>query len=91
MDGRAARPQHRPVPRGLARPHPLLLKLGRRITELRKEKGLSQEDLAHVAGVDRSYMSCIERGVRNPSVLKLAVIARALNVSVADLFSPKQP
>jgi len=47
---------------------------------------LSQEALADVARIGRSYMSGIERGVRNCSVLHLLKIARALRVSPADLF-----
>ncbi len=66
---------------------PTLRALGTRIARLRKEKKLSQEALADRAGVDRSYMSCIERGVRNTSVLKVAAIARALGVPLSGLFS----
>lgn len=47
---------------------------------------MSQEELADRARVDRSYMSGIERGVRNTSVLTLAKIARALNVRLGSLF-----
>ncbi|MPY89127.1 MAG: helix-turn-helix domain-containing protein [Luteitalea sp.] len=46
---------------------------------------MSQEELAAAAGIDRSYMSGIERGVRNPSVLRLAQIARALGAQLSDL------
>ncbi len=53
--------------------------------------GWSQEELADRAGVDRSYMSGIERGVRNLSVLKLARVARALRVPVRDLFGVEGP
>jgi transcriptional regulator with XRE-family HTH domain len=47
---------------------------------------LSQESLADLAGIGRSYMSGIERGVRNCSTLHLLRIARALRVRVGDLF-----
>ncbi|HXG56386.1 MAG TPA: helix-turn-helix transcriptional regulator [Vicinamibacterales bacterium] len=47
---------------------------------------LSQEALADVAGIGRSYMSGIERGVRNCSTLHLIRVARALRISVGDLF-----
>ena len=59
--------------------------LGERIREIRKAKGLSQEDLAHQAEVDRSYMGCIERGQRNPSLRTLCVIATTLDVDVGAL------
>ena len=60
--------------------------LGRRIRELRKTKGWSQEYLADEAGMHRTYMWGIEQGVRNPSVRHLSKIADALGVSVATLF-----
>jgi transcriptional regulator with XRE-family HTH domain len=66
---------------------PTLRALGSRIRTLREAKGWSQEELADRAAVDRSYMSGIERGVRNPSALKLADLARALGVPTASLFT----
>ena len=66
--------------------HPFLKKLGARIRRLRERKGLSQEALADLAHLDRSYMSGIERGIRNFSVLNVAKIARALGVSICALF-----
>lgn len=66
--------------------HPLLRTLGRRIRALREEKRWSQERLADEADVDRSYMSGIERGVRNVSVLNLAKVAKALGVPLNSLF-----
>jgi transcriptional regulator with XRE-family HTH domain len=66
--------------------HPALKKLGARIRELRERRKLSQEALAHVAHIGRSYMSGIERGVRNCSTLHLLRLARALKVRVGDLF-----
>ena len=50
-------------------------------------KGWSQQELGDQAGIDRSYMSGIERGVRNISVLKVFSIARALGVQPASLFA----
>jgi transcriptional regulator with XRE-family HTH domain len=67
--------------------NPLLRRLGQRIRAVRAEAGISQEALADEAGVDRSYMSGVERGVRNLSVLKLAAIARALGVRLQDLLT----
>lgn len=70
------------------RPKPLLRAVGLRIREVRERRGWSQETLAAEAGLDRSYMSGVERGVRNLSVLKLASIARALDVNTRDLLPP---
>ena len=65
---------------------PLLRKVGDRVRSIRAERGISQEDLAHRAGLDRSYMSGIERGVRNPTLLKLQAMARALKVPIRHLL-----
>ena len=64
----------------------MLRRVGDRVRALRVERGLSQEALADAAGLDRSYMSGIERGVRNITVLKLKAVARALKVSVRELL-----
>ena len=61
--------------------------LGKRIKELRRERGWSQEHLANEAGMHRTYMWGIERGVRNPSLRHLTCIADALGVEIAALFS----
>jgi len=57
------------------------------VRRIRNKQGLSQEALADRAGIGRSYMSGIERGVRNCSTLHLLRLARALRVQVGDLFS----
>ncbi len=77
-----------PMPRKARQPakHPALKKVGVRIRELRHQQGLSQEALADLAGIGRSYMSGIERGVRNCSTLHLLRLAKALGVRVGDLF-----
>lgn len=54
--------------------------LARNLKRLRKERDLSQEGLAHLCGLHRTYVSGVERGVRNPTVLVLAKIAAALDV-----------
>jgi len=66
--------------------HPMLKNLGETIRTLRAQRKLSQEALADLAAIDRSYMSGIERGRRNISVLHAARIAAALKVSLADLL-----
>lgn len=60
-------------------------KLGHKVRELRKEKGWTQEKLEEHSGLDRTYISDIERGVRNPSIKSLEKIAKALKVKVSDL------
>jgi transcriptional regulator with XRE-family HTH domain len=76
------------VPRKARKPakHPALRKLGGRVRQLREDRGLSQEALADAAGFGRSYMSGVERGVRNPSAVQLVRLAKALHVAVGDLF-----
>lgn len=56
----------------------------------RAARELTQEDFATDSGFDRGYISGLERGVRNPSVLVLQRIAKALDVDVAELMDPKQ-
>ncbi len=59
---------------------------GHAIRELRKEKGLSQEAFADLAGVDRSYMGHIERGEKNVTLTKIYQIAKALDMSLPAIF-----
>jgi transcriptional regulator with XRE-family HTH domain len=63
------------------------LKLGKRIKALRNLKGVSQEVLALHSGLHRTYISDIERGVRNVSIKNIEKIAKALNVSIAEIFN----
>lgn len=58
---------------------------GAAIRELRAERGISQEALAHAADLDRTYVSGIERGLRNPSLTNLLKLADALGVKVSEL------
>ncbi len=69
---------------------PLLRTIGATIRTLRRERGLSQEALAALAQIDRSYMSSVERGLRNVSVLNVARIAVALDVPLRDLLGPRE-
>lgn len=62
------------------------VKFGKRVQELRKQKGLTQEDLADLVSVDRSYMGFVERGEKNPTLSTLDKIAKALKVSLPELF-----
>jgi len=60
---------------------------GEAIRQMRGEIGLSQESLAEVCDLDRTYISGIERGSRNPSLTNILKIATALGVRPADLLS----
>lgn len=62
-------------------------RLALNIRRIRKQKGLSQEALAFEAGVHRTYISGVERCVRNPTITVVDKIARALEVSAATLLS----
>ncbi|GAB7540997.1 helix-turn-helix domain-containing protein [Cupriavidus sp. 8B] len=64
-----------------------LVQLGNAIREVRLRQDLSQEELAHRAGIDRSYMSSVERGGQNLGVMHLLRIATALEVTVAELMA----
>lgn len=65
--------------------------VGDRIRILRSEKGLSQEELADKAGIDPSHLGRLERGERNPSLISLDKIIKALGVTFEDLFKYIQP
>lgn len=61
-------------------------RIGWNLRRLRSECDITQEDFATDSGFDRGYISGVERGVRNPSVVVLARIADALGVDVSELF-----
>jgi len=63
----------------------VLRKFGKRVRKLRLERGLSQEEFALEANLARSYMGDIERGQRNVSLINMARIAGALQVSLSEL------
>jgi transcriptional regulator with XRE-family HTH domain len=60
---------------------------GRNVKVARDASGMSQEDLADAAKIDRTYVSGVERGIRNPSIKVLARIAKALKTSPAALLT----
>ena len=62
--------------------------LGRNVRDARKRLAMSQEELAHQAGMKRSYVSDLERGTRNPTVRALGRLAEALGVAPGDLLAP---
>jgi putative transcriptional regulator len=60
--------------------------MNNKIAKFREEKGLSQEELANVVGITRSYLSGIELAKRNPTGLIILRIARALDKKVEEIF-----
>lgn len=58
---------------------------GARLQSLRKERRLSQEQLAEDSGLHRTYISSLERGGRNPTLTTLKALAVALNIKVSEL------
>ena len=65
----------------------ILKVLGKRIANLRKQKGMNQEEFADVSGKMINTISNIERGLSDPKVTTLMSIAKALNISMEELFS----
>ena len=61
-------------------------KLGARIQKLRQEKGLSQEELAFESGLHRTYISHVERGSRNITVVGLCKIAKGLKMLPSEVL-----
>lgn len=64
----------------------IVRKFGVRIREIRVRTGLSQEKLAVKAGVHRTYIGMIERGEKNVTIVNIEKLAKALNVSIKELF-----
>jgi transcriptional regulator with XRE-family HTH domain len=62
--------------------------VGRNFARLRREKGLTQEEIEVRSGFSQQYLSGLERGRRNPTVVTLYELARALGVSHVDLVKP---
>lgn len=62
-----------------------IVKFGKKLKEVRLKKNLSQGDIARILGVHRSYISGLERGRRNPSLLTVQKIAKAIGVNPKDL------
>lgn len=61
-------------------------KVGKRIKYLRNQIGVSQEELADKAGIDRTYITSVECGKRNVSIVNIEKIANALDVTLSKLF-----
>ena len=59
---------------------------GNRVRELRNQRGWSQEEFAERCGVDRTYISGIERGVRNPTLIVINEISLGFGINMSELF-----
>jgi transcriptional regulator with XRE-family HTH domain len=68
------------------RQHPALVALGKAIFDARNQLGYSQEKLALIAGVDRSYVGRVERGDNNVAILTLLKLSQALELSLEELL-----
>ena len=62
-------------------------KIGKRLRELRTNKGLSQEKFSYECELDRTYIASIEQGRRNVSIANIEKISKALNISVLEFFN----
>lgn len=76
-----------PVEKNEQHDNEVLIKLGERIIELRKDKGLKQIELAVKLGIEDSALRRIESGRTNPTTKTLLAVARELDVTILDLFS----
>jgi transcriptional regulator with XRE-family HTH domain len=65
---------------------PELVTFGKNVRAFRTERRLSQEKLGDLAEIDRTYVGGVERGERNPSLINIVRIARALQVEPSDLL-----
>lgn len=64
----------------------ILTTFGKRVRDLRKKMGISQEELAFRAGLHRTYIGMIERAEKNITLVNIDKITRALNVELEDIF-----
>ena len=65
---------------------PIQKKLGQRVRDRRLELGMTQEELGFKTGLDRTYISGIERGLRNPALKNLGKLSKALKISIDQLM-----
>lgn len=63
------------------------ISIGKRVKELRNKLGISQEELADLAGLDRTYITSVECGKRNISIVNIEKLATALNVTIKEFFN----
>jgi transcriptional regulator with XRE-family HTH domain len=65
--------------------------VGQNVKRFRDKKGLTQEQFAETSGFSQQYISSLERGHRNPTIITLYELAAALGVSHVDLVLPPKP
>ena len=70
--------------------NPILIKFGKRVRELRKSQGLSQQKLALKTGLHYTYIGAVERGERNLSLQSMEKIAKGLKVNITEFFPSPQ-
>ncbi len=75
-----------PLPAARLPTHPALVQFAARLIELRKTRGISQERLAMESGIGRSYLSGVERALRNISLINITKLAAALEVEPCRLL-----
>lgn len=63
------------------------MRVGLRVKQLRNKLGISQEELADRVGLDRTYITSVECGKRNISIINVEKLANCLNVSLAEFFT----
>ena len=64
--------------------------VGRNVKRVRQEKGLTQEQLAELSGFSQQYISGLEQGRRNPTIVSLYELAMALDISHMELVRPTE-
>ena len=64
----------------------ILIRFGRNVQRIRKERNISQEKLAELAGLHRTYIGMIERAEKNITLCNIEKIANALNVQISELL-----
>lgn len=70
------------------RPKEFLTAFGKRLAELRKSRGMTQEQLAEATDLHRTYIGFIEQGKRDPTIGNVYKLAKALSVGLNDIFEP---
>jgi transcriptional regulator with XRE-family HTH domain len=65
----------------------VLRSVGSAIASRRRDRGLSQEKLAELSGLHRTYIGAVERGIRNPTITSLTQLARGLACQPSDLLA----